>query len=143
MHILTPAHCVSTKNGDKPVSAKLVSVYLGDNNASKDAFQAKVAEIIVHPAYCGNCLANDLAVLKLKERVTVSDTLMPICLNNNKQEGTLVTGYDVNDENGSGSIQSAKVKKISDEECSKKAENLAKALTDDTFCLTYEKGKFH
>ncbi|XP_023932761.1 trypsin-like [Lingula anatina] len=77
--VLTAAHCVARKR------AKKVFVRLGDHNLKKVespnyAIKVQAKEIYIHRKYNKRSLSNDVALIKLKNRVTFTDQISPVCL---------------------------------------------------------------
>lgn len=79
-HVLTAAHCViSYKNTPNSIDLSLGDWDLTTTNDGRNV-KAKVSRITVHPSYSRATLQNDLAVLKLAQRVEFNDRIKPICL---------------------------------------------------------------
>lgn len=59
-------------------------VRLGDWNlkrsADEDTTEFDISRIIVHPLYNETMLYNDIALLKLREKITFRNTIRPACL---------------------------------------------------------------
>ncbi|XP_059048191.1 clotting factor C-like isoform X2 [Achroia grisella] len=82
-HVITAAHCVTLKNGNRVVNKDTLSVYLGKHNlrTSTQGVQIKfVDQIIKHPRYNASTFNRDLAILVLRDPVTYSDWVRPACL---------------------------------------------------------------
>ncbi|XP_075984000.1 uncharacterized protein LOC142981779 [Anticarsia gemmatalis] len=82
-HVITAAHCVTRKNSRRVVKKNTLTVYLGKYNlrTSVDGVQVKfVNKIIVHPEYNATIFSRDLAILELRDPVTYSDWVRPVCL---------------------------------------------------------------
>lgn len=81
--IVTAAHCVTHAKTSRAINSDNLLIYLGKNNLQKwtgPEQDAKVAEIVVHPEYDSERFYSDLAVLKLKDSVTRSNYIRPVCL---------------------------------------------------------------
>lgn len=65
-------------------SPSILELSLGDwdLNATNDApnKDVKVSTITVHPKYSRATLQNDLAILKLTQKITFAENIKPICL---------------------------------------------------------------
>ncbi|XP_031777425.1 serine protease persephone isoform X3 [Nasonia vitripennis] len=77
-HVLTAAHCVNNINNFVPVEVRLGAVDLNDNSAYVQRIQ--VGEIISHPRYKRSLNYYDIAIIKLRRAINVSNNVMPICL---------------------------------------------------------------
>ncbi|KAE9537839.1 hypothetical protein AGLY_005811 [Aphis glycines] len=80
-HVLTAAHCVhNIKN------AKMTTVRLGELDLDPEVMDnampldVPVERIIIHEQYNGNKIANDIALVKLKNSVTFNELIQPICM---------------------------------------------------------------
>jgi len=89
-HILTAAHCVRVRGG-----TQISGVRLGEHDIDKDPDceqnapelfcspppeDYQVANIIVHPDYSYTRRLNDIAIIKLTEKVQFKKHIKPICL---------------------------------------------------------------
>ncbi|KAJ8711194.1 hypothetical protein PYW07_008436 [Mythimna separata] len=82
-HVITAAHCVTKKKTTKTVDKNTLTVYLGKHNLrnSVEGVQVKfVNRILIYPEYDASTFKTDLAILELRETVTYSDRVQPICL---------------------------------------------------------------
>ncbi|XP_006642065.2 chymotrypsin-like elastase family member 2A [Lepisosteus oculatus] len=73
--VLTAAHCISSRNTYRVVLGKY---NLKQEEAGSVAIPA--ATIIVHEKWNSLFIRNDIALVKLQEHVTLSDTIMTACL---------------------------------------------------------------
>lgn len=77
-HVLTAAHCV---DGEK---ADTVVVYPGIHNFTSDLLTKErgtpLSAIFQHESYSSSRLTNDVAVLRLKNTITLSDKIGLVCL---------------------------------------------------------------
>ncbi|EMP37646.1 Mannan-binding lectin serine protease 1 [Chelonia mydas] len=83
--VLTAAHVLRSQRRDNtviPVSKEHVTVYLGlhDVRNKKDAINRTVEEIILHRGFDIQNYNHDIALVKLKEKVTMDAYVMPVCL---------------------------------------------------------------
>ncbi|CAG4956208.1 unnamed protein product [Colias eurytheme] len=78
-YILTAAHCVETLDDVKPSIARLGVVDIGENSFNPET-DVNVSNIIVHPQYGRKNKYNDIALLRLDRRVSLSSNLNPVCL---------------------------------------------------------------
>ncbi|CAH0696692.1 unnamed protein product [Spodoptera exigua] len=82
-HVVTAAHCVTKKFSTRVVNQNTLTVYLGKHNLrnSVEGVQVKfVSRIFVHPDYNSTVFSSDLAILELRDEVTYSDRVQPVCL---------------------------------------------------------------
>ncbi|XP_046429971.1 serine protease persephone-like isoform X2 [Neodiprion fabricii] len=77
-HVLTAAHCVSNLDGRIPVEVRLGTTDL--ITAERDTQRVPVASAIPHPDYLITENYNDIAILKLREPVRLSNSVQPACL---------------------------------------------------------------
>ncbi|KAK7070345.1 Tryptase gamma [Halocaridina rubra] len=100
-HVLTAAHCVLPFEN----SLSLIHLSLGDWDLKKtndgSSIHAKVSSAVIHPEFSYQTLQNDIAILKLTQKVTFTDRIRPICLPNSefdlKEEEVIVTGWGKNE----------------------------------------------
>ncbi|CAO1381196.1 unnamed protein product [Diamesa hyperborea] len=93
--IITAAHCVTHAKTSRAINNNNLLIYLGKNNLQKwtgPEQDAKVAEIVVHPDYDSERFYSDLAVLKLKDSVTRSNYIRPVCLWNFDSDLKMIVG---------------------------------------------------
>ncbi|KFB37025.1 hypothetical protein ZHAS_00004219 [Anopheles sinensis] len=79
--ILTAAHCVFTPNG--LLSVDLVSVEVGRIRLRISDQRSRAYEpdrFIVHPGYAPDKVQNDIALIKLRTDIEMSDYIQPVCL---------------------------------------------------------------
>ncbi|ODM99280.1 Trypsin I-P38 [Orchesella cincta] len=142
-----PAHCTRSlmplRSGDK------LYVVVGDHDrtTSTDAAsqQIEVTSYVDHPAYNPNTMDNDVSLLKLASRITMSNTISPVCLPwkyvNDNFQGTTITasGWGTTMQGGSFSNQLREVDLpvLTTEEC---AAYLPGQITQNMIC-TYFPGK--
>ncbi|MGH0126663.1 UNVERIFIED_CONTAM: hypothetical protein FKN15_021185 [Acipenser sinensis] len=83
--VLTAAHILRSQRRDStvvPVSKEHVTVYLGlhDVRNKRDAVNLTVEKIILHEDFDPWNYNNDIALVKLKEKVSMNPWVMPVCL---------------------------------------------------------------
>nr|XP_020477488.1 mannan-binding lectin serine protease 1 isoform X2 [Monopterus albus] len=83
--VLTAAHVLRSRRRDTsivPVAPEHVKVFLGLHNArdKRLATNRSVEEIFLHPDFQPNNYNNDIALLKLKDRVELNKVIRPVCL---------------------------------------------------------------
>ncbi|XP_014348223.1 mannan-binding lectin serine protease 1 [Latimeria chalumnae] len=83
--VLTAAHVLRSQRRDNtviPVSKEHVTIYLGlhDVTNKMDATNRTVERIILHEDFDPKSYNNDIALLKLKDKVTMGPYVMPVCL---------------------------------------------------------------
>ncbi|MBN3309092.1 C1RA protein, partial [Amia calva] len=85
--VLTAAHNIYPKAGTKLPLSKLrdsIEVYAGDNSVEKilSLGRLELEDVIPHPSFDQSSVSfdNDIALLKLRQPVTVNSTIMPLCL---------------------------------------------------------------
>ncbi|XP_050164392.1 LOW QUALITY PROTEIN: mannan-binding lectin serine protease 1 [Myiozetetes cayanensis] len=83
--VLTAAHVLRSQRRDKtviPVSKEHVTVYLAlhDVRNKMDAVNRTVEKIILHEEFDIQNYNHDIALVKLKEKVTMGKYVMPVCL---------------------------------------------------------------
>ncbi|XP_038209891.1 serine protease persephone-like [Zerene cesonia] len=94
-YILTAAHCVETLDDVKPSIVRLGVVDIGENSYNPDT-DVNVSKIIVHPQYERKIKYNDIALLRLERRVSLSSNLNPVCLytrDNDPKVPLTITGW--------------------------------------------------
>nr|XP_006823524.1 PREDICTED: prothrombin-like [Saccoglossus kowalevskii] len=77
--VVTAAHCI-TKQG---VDASTLFIRLGDYDdveLENEEILHEVDEIIVHPDYRGSTFDSDIALIRLANKVTFTDHILPVCL---------------------------------------------------------------
>ncbi|XP_076024880.1 mannan-binding lectin serine protease 1 isoform X2 [Genypterus blacodes] len=83
--VLTAAHVLRSQRRDTtvvPVAPEHVKVFLGLHNArdKRLATNRSVEEILLHPNFQPQNYNNDIALVKLREEVELSEVISPICL---------------------------------------------------------------
>ncbi|GBP45819.1 Serine protease gd [Eumeta japonica] len=83
LHVITAAHCVTHKGSNVALDKYTLTLYLGKHNlrVTEDGAQVRlVSEIFVHDDYDSNFFSKDVAILKLREAVQLSQWIQPACL---------------------------------------------------------------
>jgi len=149
-NVLTAAHCVEWINNPE----KDCFVMLGKNHriySKKDFGELKVVveSVISHPRYNRRTFDNDIAILRLKDRVSFTDYIRPVCLPSEYlplDEGlpVIVSGWGkTEDTNRADLLKQAELKIISNNQCNSwlyahyKIEN---EVTDNMVCAGYKQG---
>lgn len=84
--ILTAAHCIKSLSQytNKPVFGKdTTKIFVGTNHCrGSGGVELSVDEVIVHPGYdhATETFNNDIALIKVKEKIRFNSQIMPICL---------------------------------------------------------------
>ncbi|XP_061493586.1 mannan-binding lectin serine protease 1 isoform X1 [Rhineura floridana] len=89
--VLTAAHVLRSQRRDNtiiPVSKEHVTIYLGlhDVRNKMDAVNRTVEKIVLHEAFDIQNYNHDIALVKLKEKVTMGPYVMPVCLPQHEHE---------------------------------------------------------
>lgn len=137
-HVLTAAHCVTSSQNGKAIPKGTLSLYLGTRGSTNSDVRSNVSKLFIHPEYETSTIFNDLAILKLGQAINIGDTLMPVCWeneNDSDSEGFLAS------ENENSLLQREKAIRISRKECIKRTPEFRDILTDETYCVSYSKGK--
>ncbi|XP_049533178.1 uncharacterized protein LOC125949824 [Anopheles darlingi] len=80
--ILTAAHCTQDE-GAEPVVVRLGDLDLYNPKDDRYVQQIEIAEIVRHPEFKFDSAYHDVALLRLKQPVTVTDFVTPACLYTN------------------------------------------------------------
>lgn len=81
--IVTAAHCVTSPKSRRAINSDNLLVYLGKQNLQKWTGMeqdAKIAEIVVNVDYNPYSFFGDIAILKLKDKLTRSNYVRPVCV---------------------------------------------------------------
>ncbi|XP_031837509.1 venom protease isoform X2 [Nomia melanderi] len=145
-HVLTAAHCVHNINKRVPVEVRLGNEDLtsDDDNVQR----IPISDIMYHPDYALNINYNDVAVLKLKQKVQASTSVKPICLqtkslatvNITSNTSFIVLGWGLTSFDSSTSnklMRTPSISIVDREECSKYYEGfrkLPRGFDDSILC---------
>ncbi|XP_050076913.1 transmembrane protease serine 9-like [Anopheles maculipalpis] len=94
--VLTAAHCTKDE-GVEPFVVRLGDLDLYSAKDDRYVQQIEIAEIIRHPEFNFNSAYHDIALLRLKKSVTVTDFVTPACLYTNDSltfDKLHATGWD-------------------------------------------------
>ncbi|XP_043926331.1 mannan-binding lectin serine protease 1 isoform X3 [Protopterus annectens] len=167
--VLTAAHVLRSPIRDTssviPVSSNHVTVYLGmhDVNNKDDIMVQSVEKIILHEHFDPENYNNDIALVKLKNQVTMNEYVMPVCLPqfSHELEGPhpntlgLVAGWGLSNPNitaddisssslrtASDILQYVKLPVVLQTECriSYESRSAKYNITDNMFCAGYYEG---
>ncbi|XP_030071967.1 mannan-binding lectin serine protease 1 isoform X1 [Microcaecilia unicolor] len=166
--VLTAAHNLRSQRRDStltPVSKDHVTVYLGlhDVRSKADAVNRSVEKIILHDSFDPKTYNHDIALVKLKEKVVLTEHIMPVCLpqSAHKLEGPqpntlgLVAGWGISNPNiTADEVVSTSMRTLSDilqyvklpvvhhAECKTSYESRSGnySVTDNMFCAGYYEG---
>lgn len=136
-HVVLPAHCVSYRESDTPISVKNLIVYFVVGSAG-----VGVEKILLYPGYNTNSLLNDLAVVQLDKPITVDDHVRPICLGVGQKEHGILVGDAIKENiQKIQELVQTKVEIISRDECFTQQPDLKGLLTDGISCARFPEGK--
>ncbi|XP_078266291.1 mannan-binding lectin serine protease 1 isoform X3 [Rhinoraja longicauda] len=166
--VLTAAHVLRSQRHDNSITlvpSEYVTIYLGlhDVRQTETAVKRMVEKIILHKAYDPRTYNNDIALVKLKEKVSMSVFVMPLCLPSLHQgtEGPapntlgVVAGWGITNTNltlddGPGSdhpalsniLQYVKLPVTLQTECRSSYESRSDSynVTDNMFCAGFYEG---
>ncbi|KAG7225957.1 hypothetical protein INR49_018558 [Caranx melampygus] len=173
--VLTAAHVLRSQRRDPsvvPVAPEHVKVFLGlhDTRDKRLATIRLVEKIYLHPDFQPNNYNNDIALLRLKERVEFNDVVRPVCvppLHSKDDSSTpipnslgVVAGWGISNPNASSSsssdpgslssdlgmtsdlLQYVKLPVVSQDECqaSYTSRSVSYNITDNMFCAGFFEG---
>ncbi|XP_062538139.1 uncharacterized protein LOC134206439 [Armigeres subalbatus] len=144
-YVLTAAHCV------KGFMWFMIKVTFGEHNRCDDAVRPETRFVLRAIAQKFSFLNfdNDIALLRLNDRVPITDFIRPICLPTDPVKtyvgmNGLVTGWGTLKEDGKPSciLQEVEVPVLSNDVCSSETNYTASMITDNMMCAGYlGKGK--
>ncbi|MBN3294234.1 MASP1 protease, partial [Polypterus senegalus] len=166
--VLTAAHVLRSPRRDNtviPVSEEHVTIYLGlhDVRNKTDAINRTAEKIVLHERFDPKNYNNDIALVKLKKKVKMSQFIMPVCLPTTDQSETepqpqalgLVAGWGLSNPNVSmdeatssdfGTVsdvlQYVKLPVVMHTECKTSYESRSGSynITNNMFCAGYYEG---
>ncbi|XP_059846858.1 mannan-binding lectin serine protease 1 isoform X2 [Hypanus sabinus] len=165
--VLTAAHVLRSQRRDNSITlvpSEYVTIYLGLHNVQQkeEAIKRMVEKIIVHKAFDPRTYNNDIALVKMKEKVSMNDFVMPLCLPSLREtDGPLpntlgvVAGWGITDPNvtiddGIGGdqamlsdvLQYVKLPVTLQAECKSSYESRSDTynVTDNMFCAGFYEG---
>nr|XP_049466940.1 uncharacterized protein LOC120961145 [Anopheles coluzzii] len=139
-YVLTAAHCV------KGFMWFMIKVTFGEHNRCDDSVRPETRFVLRAIAQKFSFLNfdNDIALLRLNDRVPITDFIRPICLPSdpsNAYVGTngTATGWGTLKEDGKPSciLQEVEVPVLSNEVCSTQTNYTASMITDNMLCAGY------
>ncbi|XP_076245966.1 transmembrane protease serine 9-like [Calliopsis andreniformis] len=77
-HVLTAAHCVNNIQNSVPIEVRLGDVDI--KSTTYNVQRIPISDIISHPEYRRHSVYHDVAIIKLKTKVQMSNSAKPICL---------------------------------------------------------------
>ncbi|XP_052748507.1 transmembrane protease serine 9 [Galleria mellonella] len=140
-YVLTAAHCV------KGFMWFMIKVTFGEHNRCNATIRPETRFVLraIANKFSLSNFDNDIALLRLNERVPISDAIKPICLpsnNNNLYVGVkaVAAGWGTLTEEGkvSCTLQEVEVPVISNEDC-RKTKYTASMISDNMLCAGYPK----
>ncbi|XP_050071933.1 transmembrane protease serine 9-like [Anopheles maculipalpis] len=91
--ILTAAHCLYTTRGQ--IKLDKLSVQVGRNQLSEASTRSQehqAEQLIIHPGFSPNNVADDIALIKLATDITMTRYIQPVCLWNMEPNQELIVG---------------------------------------------------
>ncbi|XP_049862159.1 uncharacterized protein LOC126355792 isoform X3 [Schistocerca gregaria] len=108
--LLTAAHCVTLYSSSQPLLARF-SVYLGAHDISAlsepQRLQMTLSRVVFHPGHL--TILRDIALLELKESISYSSVIRPICLPNAEQFEALEEAGTLSEVLGWGEVGNGQV----------------------------------
>uniref|UniRef100_A0A8C4RZ30 MBL associated serine protease 1 n=1 Tax=Erpetoichthys calabaricus TaxID=27687 RepID=A0A8C4RZ30_ERPCA len=147
--VLTAAHVLRSPRRDNtviPVSEEHVTIYLGlhDVRNKTDAINRTAEKIVLHERFDPKNYNNDIALVKLKNKVKMSQFIMPVCLPTTDQSEAepqphalgLVAGWGLSNPNY------VKLPVVMHTECKTSYESRSGSynITNNMFCAGYYEG---
>ncbi|XP_058457021.1 plasma kallikrein-like [Malaya genurostris] len=79
--VLTAAHC-AIGHDKRPVNVSLLAVHVAiyDTRLRENVPRCSVSSIIIHPDYGADAFNNDVALLRLSDKIEFDQTVQPACL---------------------------------------------------------------
>jgi len=139
-YVLTAAHCV------KGFMWFMIKVTFGEHDRCKDAQRPETRFVLraISQSFSFSNFDNDMALLRLNDRVPLTDFIKPICMPKNKDEtyaGKIATasGWGTLKEDGkpSCSLQFVDVPVITNDECVKNTSYTEKMISPNMLCAGY------
>ncbi|XP_047026320.1 transmembrane protease serine 9-like [Helicoverpa zea] len=140
-YVLTAAHCV------KGFMWFMIKVTFGEHNRCNATSRPETRFVLraIANKFSLTNFDNDIALLRLNERVPISETIKPICLPTNNQNlyvgvKAVASGWGTLTEEGkvSCTLQEVEVPVISNQEC-RNTKYTASMITDNMLCAGYPK----
>ncbi|KAG5671026.1 hypothetical protein PVAND_001244 [Polypedilum vanderplanki] len=139
-YVLTAAHCV------KGFMWFMIKVTFGEHDRCDDSIRPETRFVLraISQKFSYSNFDNDMALLRLNDRVPITDHIRPICLPSNKAEtyvgkSGVATGWGTVREDGKPScvLREVDVPVISNQDCIAKTNYTAKMITDNMMCAGY------
>ncbi|XP_055371669.1 transmembrane protease serine 9-like [Condylostylus longicornis] len=139
-YVLTAAHCV------KGFMWFMIKVTFGEHNRCNDTVRPETRFVLraISQKFSFTNFDNDIALLRLNDRVPITDFIRPICLpakTKNRYVGTkgVVTGWGTLKEDGKPSciLQEVEVPVLANDICAKETNYTQKMITDNMMCAGY------
>jgi len=137
-YVLTAAHCTDG------LAASQITVRLGEHRISTtgetQVVTRSVSRKIEHPNYSDSNLVNDIALLRLSSPVTVSATVLPVCMPPKNptyaNKVATATGWGTTSSGGSSSdtLKEVEVKVLSNSACQSGTGRYGSAIRDTMLC---------
>lgn len=143
--ILTAAHCIYLGSTEGSPDAFRVHVGQHDLNEVEGIQSIRVLELIPHESYSQNKSRNDIALIKLRNRIIYNDYVQPICLPSRAtdfgQKFGFVAGWGVNEKNEYQYIlNTIAMPIVTDTECENSDAFFESLLRGRTFCAGFRNG---
>ncbi|KAJ6638868.1 Organic cation transporter protein, partial [Pseudolycoriella hygida] len=139
-YVLTAAHCV------KGFMWFMIKVTFGEHDRCNDSTRPETRFVLraISQQFSFTNFDNDIAMLRLNDRVPITDFIRPICLPDNPDnlyvdEKAVATGWGTLKEDGKPSciLQEVEVPVLSNEICVKDTNYTDKMITDNMLCAGY------
>lgn len=143
--IITAAHCIYLGSSEGSPNAFRIHVGQLDLNDVYGIQSLRVLEMIPHEHYSQNKSRNDIAIIKVRNRIIYNDYVQPICIpstttNFNGSYG-FVAGWGVNEKNEFQTVLNAIAMPIvTDMECESSSSFFETLLRGRTFCAGFRNG---
>ncbi|CAG9806448.1 unnamed protein product [Chironomus riparius] len=139
-YVLTAAHCV------KGFMWFMIKVTFGEHDRCDDSMRPETRFVLraISQKFSYSNFDNDMALLRLNDRVPITDHIRPICLPTNKAElytgkTGIVTGWGTIKEDGKPScvLREVEVPIMSNQNCIERTNYTQKMITDNMLCAGF------
>jgi len=139
-YVLTAAHCV------KGFMWFMIKVTFGEHDRCNDSVRPETRFVLraISQEFSFTNFDNDIALLRLNDRVPITDFIRPICLPNNGNKlyvetKAIATGWGTLKEDGKPSclLQEVEVPVLDNEACVKDTNYTQKMITNNMMCAGY------
>lgn len=147
--VVTAAHCVVYKDSKIPYHG--VRVYLGVHDITRRHWDRNVqivpsAQIIAHPKFNWKTYDSDIAVIRLRWRVNITDFVKPICLPNGFQrrsmkpgkKGTMLGWGTTESRKPATKLREVMLPIVDHKDCKKAYENETWPVTSNMLCAGFK-----